>query len=429
MIFKEQETHYILTLMKAVLNNEILMDIRVDHDWSFLYKVSEYHHVSAMVYYAVLGKKRGIPKEWKSRFSESFRKGVAYSEQQLRDLEEVGGILRKAQVSNLLLPPTGIKCMYPQADMRETDEIHIYFSHNDEKKLIQILTGVGIHFGGRDGDGNLYFITRRNFKFIFVHRLFPHNPKLRKYFARLWEMANEDPELPYLYYLSPENQYVLLISWICDKLIFGRVDVRDVADIHVFLRHYEGKLNWPYIELKLSELQISDFGKEMRHLGCAWFGSREEEQNQGVGYLDLEEYVLSKGMYGLEGCTKLIPIFQERKIRQLKQKKRERMRKLIRWLFPEQNYMQGIYKVLESMPFLLPVCWCFRLLHLLFYNIRTKLKKLYFRSYLGLCFLEDKIRSFVGIKVYEVSEEEREVNGFPEIEGEIPDEKGMGERE
>lgn len=380
MIYKEMDTNYLLTLIKAALNNDKHTATGAGHDWIFLYKFSEFHKVSVMVYYAILGKYAGVTRESKHRFSASFHKGVSSSRRQLSDLSEIGGILNRAGISMLLLPPTGVSCMYPQADMRELDEIYICFLRRDEDNLIKTLKEAGFFLDKKEEDGSLVLISRRNVRFVFLHNLFPHFRRLHRYFSRIWAISSQDRAVPRLHYLSPEDQYILLLSWISNKFVFEKTDIRDVTDVHMYLRHYKDKLNWTYIEPKLKKLRLLEFAKAIEQLGWLWLGSKKEEPEEGGTHEYLIEYIFSKGMYGHEECAEILPMIHERKVLELRQQRKAQLNKMISWLFPDSSYMRGIYSALKELPFLLPACWLLRLLHLLCYNIKSRIKKRYLRK-------------------------------------------------
>ena len=64
---------------------------------------------------------------------------------------------------------------------------------------------------------------------------------------------------------------------------------------------------------------------------------------------------------------------REEKLRQLKEKIRERwenVKRVWRWVFPDYHYMASIYLTLEKLPVLLPVFWVIRGVRLLGRAIR-----------------------------------------------------------
>lgn len=419
MIYRELEMNYLLSLVKTALNNELLPDTGKSHNWGFLFKMAEFHSVTVMAYYALLGKNEGIPKEWKDKFSESFRKGVGCCEQQQKDLLLLGRILSESGISMLLLPPAGVGCMYPQADMREVKEIYLLAKRGEEKRLSRVLGEAGIRLEGRDGGGNMAFVTRRNVRFIFIFQMFAHNKRLSKPYKKIWELAKQDADLPSLYYLSPDDQYVLLVSWICDKFIFSRPGIRDASDLYVFLRTWKKRLNWTYIDLKLAELEIGDFARELKKLTLIWFDSHTGNQEEDHTFRVLEECILSKGLQCREMNAGLLPMMEELKIWKLKEERRVRFRKAIRWFFPELHYMQGLYKCLESMRFLLPFCWLLRLGHLLSRRIRIWVKKRYMKLYLRYDHLMAKLGRFFrkGTSDRTDTEEDFLREGFDDLDG------------
>ena len=76
-----------------------------------------------------------------------------------------------------------------------------------------------------------------------------------------------------------------------------------------------------------------DFSRGLRDLAWLWFAKFPREMKND-GYLDMEEYILSKGMYAREACMKLLPLMGRLEIWKIKEERKARVLAVLHWLFP-----------------------------------------------------------------------------------------------
>ena len=115
MVYNSMEMDYLLSLLKAVLNNEAAGDTGPRHDWSLLFNISSYHRVQTMICYALLFNE-SMPPEWRERYGARFRELVTKDAAYRKMVHGILGMLEKDDIPSVLLPPQDVKGLYPQSD-------------------------------------------------------------------------------------------------------------------------------------------------------------------------------------------------------------------------------------------------------------------------------------------------------------------------
>ncbi len=124
--------------------------------------------------------------------------------------------------------------------------------------------------------------------------------------------------------------------------------------------------------------------EKLLKLSYMWFSDHTDEYYEGPPenmseYDTLEERLITRGMINHETDRQALDL--EKRIRKeldkekkaekyqrLKEKIKEsweRVRKMMRWIFPDYRYMASIYSILDKVPILLPVYWIVRDMRLL----------------------------------------------------------------
>ena len=115
-----------------------------------------------------------------------------------------------------------------------------------------------------------------------------------------------------------------------------------------------------------------------------WFSDRKDEYYDGLPeniaeYDILEERLITRGMINHETDRQALELEKQIQKELNREKKSERfqtlkakfreqwekVRKMMRWIFPDYRYMASIYPLLEKVPVLLPVYWLLRDMRLL----------------------------------------------------------------
>ena len=392
MVYNSMETDYLLSVLKAVLNKDAVGDTGAKHDWGLLFNLSAYHRVQSMVGYAFLFHESMSP-EWRERYGRRFRKLVSKDASYRKLVQEVVKIIEGASVPCILLPPQEAKGLYPQPELREVEGLYLLIPREEQRRFFTAMQAGGFFYEGEDIQGGYKFVSREGWRVNASTRLFSFDKKLERSFSGIWAKASPLEGGRYLFRLSPEEQYLLMMGCSAVRFSLGQADIRDAADLYLYLKAYGETLNWTYIDQRLCECDMLEFGNGLRALSCIWF-ARLPEEIHNEGYLDMEEYILSRGMYAKEACMKLLPVMARLEIWRTRRERKARIQTILHWLFPQRRYMLGLYPILERFPFLLWGCWLRRLLHMAFRPFRRRLEKAFHLLYFRMSPFLEKLLSF-----------------------------------
>ncbi len=122
------------------------------------------------------------------------------------------------------------------------------------------------------------------------------DPKLCLYYQDvLQRLHGEGPEK----HFTDEDFYVYMVAHEYKHFVWKGTGIRSLLDVYVFLRHFEGRLDWKYIGTEAEKLGISDFEKKNRSMAMKLFGEGSADA------LDAQEqemlgYFISSGAYGIK---------------------------------------------------------------------------------------------------------------------------------
>lgn len=148
MVYNSMEMDYLLSLLKAVLNNEAAGDTGPRHDWSLLFNISSYHRVQTMICYALLFNE-SMPPEWRERYGARFRELVTKDAAYRKMVHGILEMLEKDDIPSVLLPPQEVKGLYPQSDMREVDGLSLLIREDRVGRLFQTMYAGGFRYEGK----------------------------------------------------------------------------------------------------------------------------------------------------------------------------------------------------------------------------------------------------------------------------------------
>lgn len=375
MKYRHFEANYLISLLSSILNQRTPPSPVHATDWRELFYLAEYHDITNIACYALIAVFDNVPGVWKERFFKSFRKWVSIASTQEREVQAVSKTLEYCQIDFILLREWLLRDYYPQTDMRVVKDIEVLIRPEDEKDVRRVMKQLGYHCEGKDEYGTIAYYKTIDCRFVFYQKLFPDNRKLRTYFSKVWKQAKQIYPDGSQYIWNIDDLYIYLVSAICDRYAKEEVDTRDIIDIHLYTKRYKDDLNRIYIDEILASLELNKMAKHLEDLGSLWFGVYEGEEVRD--HRDIEEYIWSKGAYGCEISEKLLPMILDMNIWRIKDARRKRIQKWIRWFFPKLSYMRSRFPIVDKVRVLLPLLWIIRLILMLCVFIKIKFIKLY----------------------------------------------------
>lgn len=370
MIYGNYETNYMISLLASTLNQRKPATAARATNWRELYYLGEYHRITNIAFYSLLGVWEEVPQIWEKHFSKSFRKWVSIHTLQQREANIVMNALENDKIKHMMLNDWVIKEYYPQSDMRIVEDIKILIPPKKEKEIRRLMLELGYHFEGQEEANTLAFYKTIHCRVIFYEELFPKNRKFNPYFSKIWNKVILEDGKEHEYRLGEEDFYILLTAQICNAYAKCEVDVRAILDIHLYLKNTKKLLDWTYIDMALSGLEIYQLSKYLEEVGELWLGTYEEKESQIC--ISVEAYLWSKGVYGRKISTELLPLISDMEKWRLQDERRARIKETIDWWLPPLEHMKGMYPSLYNVPVLLPFCWGSRLIRKLYFAVKVR---------------------------------------------------------
>lgn len=375
MKYRNLESSYLISLLSSIFSQRTPPSPARAIDWRELFYLAEYHDITNISCYALIGLYDEIPTNWKDRFNTVFRKRVTVSGAQEKEAKNVLDALENAHIDYILLRTWQMREFYPQLDMRVTDDLELLIRPEQELSAKNVMEHMEYYYGGGDDYGSMIYYKSENLHIIFKQKLFAGNHKLQPYYGKIWKQARLSEGSISRYVLSIDDFYLYLLASVCDAFAREEADARDIIDIHLYLKHYKAFLNRTYIDTVLGQLELNKLVKYLEELSDLWFGVYEGEEPRICK--DIEEYIWSKGAYGHDTAVKLLPMIMDMEIWRIKDARRLRIRRKLQWLFPKADYMKSSFPIVEKLKILLPVCWILRLLRMGYFSARIRVIGVY----------------------------------------------------
>ena len=128
--------------------------------------------------------------------------------------------------------------------------------------------------------------------------------------------------------------------------------MRSLLDIYVFLRKFEGQLDFDYVLREIENLELSEFEEKNRVLALNLFGNKELTSEN----LEMLKYIIHSGAYGnLENSVK-------NRLKKYGGGTQGKLKYLTAKIFPEREKIKNTYPFLSKYKALYPILVVYRLM-------------------------------------------------------------------
>lgn len=369
---KEKELEagaYAIRLVASVLNGESAPAAPQNFDWNALKSVTEKHCISNIVSYAVDKIALSVPDDIKNYYSEIVLQSLAKEAQTDVEITLLASAFESAEIPYMILKGYVIKHLYPQTNMRSMGDVDILVGENIENAQ-KIMTGCGFRLKGRE---NLHdhYVKKPNLN-VELHRSLVDKElkEMYSYFGVGFERAKLCNGSKFGYELSKEDFYIFLIAHMAKHFKRCGTGIRSVADVWVYNKAYGESLDRAYLDVEFKKLGLLKFCRTIEKLSLEWFSDKAELSLDSIG-----EYIVFSGVYGNIHNLELNKFLQGET--SSSSYSANKLKYIIKNIFPGLEYMSARYKILKKHKFILPVFWVVRIFSTLFKsrkNISYRLK-------------------------------------------------------
>lgn len=330
-------------------------------DWDKLLLLSKIHSVRGILGY--LNKKYNFPmdEKYKRILENSFASTVAQSVNKEYQMKKLISRLTEEKIDHLLFKGYVVRRFYPVSELRTFGDIDFIIRMEDRNKSHQLMLKLGYQPEVDYGEVYVYSKGAEHYE---IHTSImtinvSDGSRTIDYFQNPWKKAELKQGCTYEF--APEYHLIYLISHIAKHMSGHGAGIRMYLDIALFLKYYEGKLNWEYVITEMRKLNLEYFLNTVLHAVQNWFGIPIpiviEPVKEGV-FEDFQNYTLSAGIFGFDKReTGLIKVRQQ----VAKGKRFSKQSAFIHKLFPSASAIESRYTFLKNKHWLLPAAWVVRI--------------------------------------------------------------------
>lgn len=316
-------------------------------DMMELYKSAHKHQVEAITYEALKKADFSIDSQVLEKFEQAYKMAWIKDAAQEANFSHICDLFEKNKIDFIPLKGIVLKKLYPSSHLRQSADIDLYVDDKHTEAVCRIMKENGFYFNAESigfGMHDKYVLNK--LVNIEVHRYLLERDMKKWYMLGQVLVDNAKQEQGCLYTLTKEDHYIYVLLHAVKHLRYTGIGIKIVLDIWVYLKKYASEMDWDYINKTLKEYELCEIEGNLKSLVEYWFDSKPCE-NPIVK--ELSDYVVTNGG--------LISKSQADKSVVIEKKPVERA---MRAFFMPYKEMAIKYKILKTMPFLLPAMWVYR---------------------------------------------------------------------
>lgn len=353
---------YLSRLVASILNSTVPDSPFEDMDWTRLYKLADFHNLTALVYPAL--KDLSVPADILQNWRYANNRLIARETRQAIEADMIFGILRKENIPFIRMKGIVTKNFYPAPYMRTQADVDICMSEEHRRYCSSIMKELGYEIFSVAENTDEY--VKDNFYYYELHSsVYPTTSDFYNIFEDPFSKASEsDDGTGYVF--TDEYFYLHLITHLYKHFVTEGCGIRLLCDLYVYNKAHQS-LDYNFINSVLKEHKLDKFHESILNLNEALFGNKEYTQDQ----IDIATFIFSCGDHGSDTIRRLTNSNPD-KIESYS--KKNRIKFALEIYFPKADTLKNRYHVLEKAPVLLPFFWVVRGFSTLFFK-RDALKE------------------------------------------------------
>ena len=353
-----EESVYLLKALRGFVRKEDPGSF--EGDWGKLIHLADIHAVTGILGYIVMC----YPHECDDRLVSFMRKQclqtIALYSRRSEGMKRLSLQIKEKGIDHLVFKGYVLKDYYPIPELRTFGDIDFLIHPDDREKSDSLMMELGFK---RKTDWEPVYSYYNQTEYYEIHTDVMEvdvsdKADYKGYYQHIWEHARQTDE--HTYELTPEYHLLYLLTHIAKHISGSGAGIRMYLDIAVFIQHFEGKLDWDYIQKELAVLRFTDFANMVFTVVRDFFGVDcpvPLRQIDGQIMEDFMEFTLAGGLFGHTG--------RDAGLITLKQSDRNeesvpRVRTFLRRLFAPADALEKRYTYLRGKHWLLPVAWIHR---------------------------------------------------------------------
>lgn len=343
------ENIYLITLLRAAVNDTVPEKPDKDVDWRELYGLAEKHSVAAAVWYAAskLEKEYQPQGDVRAAFTKAMQMALGIESMQLYEISHLMQAFSDNQIQYAPLKGWVLKNLYPIPYIRTMCDVDIIVNEDDMPKTGPILHELGFEQFGPVGVSNHDSYIKSGKITTEIHRaLFTPSMPYYAFFKDVMKRTVKTGQDDFARNLTKEDFFLHILAHLAKHFDNSGTGIRSFMDIYLYTKKYKDEFDREYIENGLDELGLRAFAGIICEASYAWFSN--DGKYDRSKYTDILRYILYTGTYGNKGAYIASGIAKNNG---------NKLSYLMERFFPERSFMELQFPILKKRPYL--ICFCY----------------------------------------------------------------------
>ena len=362
---------YLVAVAAAILNKKAVPPLPPQFTWRQVYETARLHSLEVMLLAAVEDQvdEPELLAEWRKRRDVDMVQTLTQISEQQRILTAFS----QAGVPVLRVKGSALRVLYPRPEYRQMSDIDLIAALQDMERAGAVLKSLGYtteQEDRRQGNEVSYFLPP--FMGVELH----DNPVDRMdpraaYFEQIWTKTEQEPDLPGVYHLRTEDEYLYLLAHFLKHYEDAGIGIRQVMDIYLYRRTYGSRMDETYLAQESRKLALEPIRTQAEQLAEHWFAPVPASVDSAVE--EMGDLCILSGIYGTDYSRRCCMMHKAQQ-----HGKGWRLQYIRRRLFPPMNEFIMRYPKVRSAPWLYPIYWLQRLLNPTYWkqNFRAEMSEM-----------------------------------------------------
>lgn len=340
-------------MLKSVIEQKPIQIVKKQVDWQKIYKYIDHHHVTSLVYYAVLGTEKEEDNEQDQELYKKFKKALLLKKEYCQAEQTIVWQLEQNHIHALLLSGTKECELYYKEEMGSIDSLEFLIRTPDFDKIHELMESMDYERKEEKGMEGIVYTRTPGIQVHFLSEVPNSDRRIQKLLKKQLRAR------PYVQALSIEKKYLYDICMLLESYLMGTITIRKVLDFWLYHNRFQEKIDREEIQNVLKKSGMSAWERCLSMLGDLWFGEGcLVEDNESA--FALEEYILNPGKVDKRLDRKVLPYGRKRLDFYDRDRDAEWRDKKLTWMFPPKEYMKEMFPILRKFPFPLIIFWAIR---------------------------------------------------------------------
>lgn len=341
----------LINLIKCGINDAEIKSLDNSVNLELLCIMSKTHSLINIIYEPLV-KANILKDEIKEKLTKYYNAGIANDSLQMYYLDLITDSFEKNKIPHCVMKGPILKKLYPKSDFRQSGDIDIYVpeTYREKAKDVMLSLRFEIERYELENADDVYFIPNK--VHVELHRVLisnktPWQNECQKITDRLVLADGKE----YSYEMTVEDYYLYMIAHMAKHMKYSGMGIKMVLDVWIYLKKYEGMLDWNILNDRLSACGLCEFEKNVKKLVEYWFEDKDADEIT----LKLARYVFVSGTFGTD--EQLNNYFYLENAGKAHSDFTAKFKYFWNFFFQPYDYMSKNYPILKKIPVLLPYFW------------------------------------------------------------------------